>query len=618
MKLTVAILGLMVVGLLAGVFTALDLRRPSALEVRDQPGRPVLSLREEGAQGTGEHQPGDSRGALTLLLGLVVLEFVGGATLLVRSQRSKAKVREEARHWREEQASADAARRSEQRYHTIIETSHDAIWTLDRQGIFTSCNRRAEEFSGYTKSELIGSSFLLLLQPEELPIVQQLFAATLAGTPHSYEVNVRAKDGRTLTLAVNSVPLYEDEVVIGAMAFGRDVTSQKRAEEENRKWQAEFLQARKMESVGRLAGGVAHDFNNMLTVIIGQVGLTLERLDADSPIREDLKTIQEAADRSADLTRHLLGFARKQIISPRGVDLNVTVAAMLKMLGRLIGENIDLAWLPTDSIWPVRMDPGQIDQILVNVVVNARDAIAGVGNVTIRTANVVLDPTFCKSHIGSKPGQYVLLAIGDTGAGMDGEILSHIFEPFFTTKAIGKGTGLGLATVYGIVKQNNGYLDVSSELGRGTTVSIYLPRSQTKVVEQGRVADRKEPGGTETILLLEDEEAIVNLVKPALQRLGYTVLAARTPSEGLALAEDHPAPIHLLLTDVVMPEMSGRKFKEQLDKLKPGSRCLFVSGYAADALTDDGVLDEEINFLQKPFAVSALADKVREVLSHAN
>jgi len=583
MKNTVAILGLMAV-----VSTAID--EITGLARRDSGGTLVL-------------------------LALVVLGCAAGFTPWFRRYRSNVKAEGAARQSRDKQALADAVRRSEQRCHTIIETSHDAIWTLDRQGLFTFCNRRAEEFIGYTRSEVIGSSFVLFIKPEDLPTIQRVFAETLVGISHTYEVRVHGKDGRTLTLAVNSVPLYEDDVVVGAVGLGRDITGQKGVEEDNRIWKAQFLQAQKMESVGRLAGGVAHDFNNMLTVIIGQAGLVLDQLDAESPIREDLKTIEEAAQRSADLTRRLLGFARLQMISPKVVDLNVTISAMLKMLRRLIGENIELAWIPGVDTWPVKVDPSQIDQILANVVVNARDAIAGVGSVTIKTANVVLDETFRESHAGCTAGQYVLLAVGDTGGGIDEETLRHIFEPFFTTKPTGKGTGLGLATVYGIVKQNNGYLDVSSELGRGTTISVYLPRSEAKVVEQPLAVDRQVLRGTETILLVEDEGAILNLARTALERQGYTVLAARTPFEGLTLAGGHSAQIHLLITDVVMPKMNGREFRDNLDTLKPGSKCLFMSGYGANMLTDDGVLDEGVNFLQKPFSVSTLVDKVREVLS---
>ena len=552
-----------------------------------------------------------------ILIALVVLVFVGGSTLMYRNYRSKVKAAEEARQWRDKQALVEAARRSEERYQTIVETAHDVIWTLNREGLFTFCNRRGEEFSGYKTSELIGNSFVPLVQPEDLPTVQQVFAETLAGTPHTYEVRVRGNDGRILTLSVDTLPLYEDQVVVGTLSFGRDVTGQKRAEEEKAKLQAQFLQAQKMESVGRLAGGVAHDFNNMLGVVIGHAELALDQLDPADPVRENLKEIEKAGQRSADLTRRLLGFARMQLVSPKVLDLNVTISAMLQMLRRLIGEDIELAWIPGVDIWPVKVDPSQIDQILANLVVNARDAIAGVGSVTIKTANVVLDDTCRESHPGCAAGQYVLLAVADTGVGMDQETQNRIYEPFFTTKPIGKGTGLGLATVYGIVKQNNGFIDGSSELGRGTTFRIYLPRVDVEVLEQPAVADRKALGGTETVLLVEDEEAILNLAQVVLERQGYSVLAARTPFEGLTLAGGHFERIHLLITDVVMPEMDGRELREKLDTLKPGSKCLFMSGYAADVIAHHGVLDRGVQFLQKPFSVRALADKVREVLDQA-
>ena len=587
MRFTVAILCLMGVGLAAIVFTATNLHDPSA--------RPTSEL---------------------TLVALILLEILGGAALLVRHDRLLARAKDEARQRRKQQMMADALRRSDERCHTIVEASHDVICTVDKEGIITFCNRRAEEFTGYARSEVVGHGFARFIHPEDLPAIQQAFVDTIAGISRTCDARVLAKDGRTLTLAVKSVPHYEDEVVVGAVSLGRDVTSQMLADEENRKWKAQFLQAQKMETVGRLAGGVAHDFNNMLTVIIGQADMAMQKLPADSPVRADIKTIEEAAERSADLTRRLLGFARKQVISPRGLDLNVTITAMMKMLGRLIGENIALTWNPGMGLWPVKVDPGQIDQILVNAVVNGRDAISGAGNVTIRTANVVLDATFCESHLGSIAGEYVRLSISDTGSGMDADTLRHIFEPFFTTKPLGKGTGLGLATVYGIVKQNNGYIDVTSYPDRGTNVCIYLPRSDAKVVEQPLAVDRSEVRGTETLLLVEDEGAILNLVKPALEDMGYTVLAALTPSGGLALAKRYAAQIHLLITDVVMPEMSGREFKRRLDDLRSGSRCLFMSGYGADVLTDDGVLEEGVSFLQKPFSVKELVHKVREVLAN--
>jgi PAS domain S-box-containing protein len=379
--------------------------------------------------------------------------------------------------------------------------------------------------------------------------------------------------------------------------------------------EAQLFQAQKMEAVGRLAGGVAHDFNNMLAVIVGHADLALERTAPDSTLHADLLEIQNAAQRSADLTRQLLAFARKQTIAPKVLDLNDTIAGMLKMLGRLIGEDIDLLWKPTDPLWPVRMDPAQIDQILANLVVNARDAISGVGKITIETGQAIFDEAYCETRVGFIPGQYVLLAVSDDGCGMDKVILAQLFDPFFTTKPVGRGTGLGLATVYGIVKQNQGFVNVYSEPGQGTTFKIYLPRyAASDPVSVRPPEPAVMPTGTETVLLVEDEEALLKLSERLLERLGYTVLAANHPNVALHLAETYPGKIHLLLTDVIMPDMSGRDLWERLGVVRPGLKCLFMSGYTANVIAHHGVLDDGVHFLQKPFSREVLAMKLREVL----
>jgi len=398
----------------------------------------------------------------------------------------------------------------------------------------------------------------------------------------------------------------------------RDITENKRAEEDREKLQAQLIQAQKMESVGRLAGGVAHDFNNMLSVILGHAGLALRQLDQDSPLHADLQKIQMAAQRSADFTRQLLAFARKQIIAPRVLELNETVEGMIKMLGRLIGEDIDVAWVPGRGLWPVKIDPAQVDQILANVLVNARDAIADKGKVTIETENVVLDETYCAGHRGFVPGRFVMLAVSDDGCGMGREILAHLFEPFFTTNGVGKGTGLGMATVYGIVKQNDGFINVYSEPGKGTTFKIYLPCYATNTVPlpvEGPAQAAK--GGTETILLVEDEPMILDLCKTLLEMLGYTVLTARTPSEAIHLVEEHAGQIHLLITDVVMPEMNGLELAKRLFSLYPDLRSLFMSGYTANVIAHRGVLEEGMHFMQKPFTKDDLAAKVRDALERS-
>ena len=380
------------------------------------------------------------------------------------------------------------------------------------------------------------------------------------------------------------------------------------------KMERQLLQAQKMESVGRLAGGVAHDFNNMLGVILGHAELAIEELDSSQPIFNDLQQIRQAANRSADITRQLLAFARKQIVSPKVIGLNDTVEGILKMLLRLIGEDIDLAWLPGKGLWTIKIDPSQIDQILANLCVNARDAIAGVGKITVETGNCTFDEEYCSIHAGFVLGQYVKINVSDNGSGMDKETVSHIFEPFFTTKGINEGTGLGLATVYGIVKQNNGFINVYSEQGQGTTFSIYLPR-HVGMTNQEQL-DSVEPAlcGNETILLVEDELMILQMTRAMLQRLGYTVLAAGTPSEAIHLAAEQSGKIHLLLTDVIMPEMNGRTLTDKIMVGRPGLLCLFMSGYTSNVISHHGVLDDGVNFIQKPFAKREIAAKIRQVL----
>jgi signal transduction histidine kinase/CheY-like chemotaxis protein len=388
------------------------------------------------------------------------------------------------------------------------------------------------------------------------------------------------------------------------------------AEQRERQLQTQLTQAQKMESVGRLAGGVAHDFNNMLGVILGYAELAMDSLARSDPLYEHIQQISNAANRSAQITRQLLAFARKQPIAPRVLDLNETVEGMLKMLRRLIGENIDLTWLPGKNLWPVKMDPSQIDQILVNLCVNARDAIAGVGRLIIETDSATIHEAECADQADLVPGNYALLTVSDDGCGMAPQTMSNVFEPFFTTKDVGQGTGLGLATVYGIVKQNKGSIQVSSEPGRGTTFRIYLPAYQ--VAESGvapeQAADASATRPSRTILLVEDEPAILRMTKMMLERLGYAVLPANTPDEALDLARKYAGQIHLLVTDVVMPEMNGRDLAQEMLAFYPDIKRLFMSGYTADVIAPHGVLDEGEQFLQKPFSIKDLTAKVRLAL----
>jgi PAS domain S-box-containing protein len=389
----------------------------------------------------------------------------------------------------------------------------------------------------------------------------------------------------------------------------------KQAEDEKTRLEAQFLQAQKMESVGRLAGGVAHDFNNMLTVIKGYSQLGLNEVDKTSPLYTKFDEIIKAAERSAELTQQLLAFARKQIITPKVLDLNKTVAGMLNMLKRLIGEQIQLAWYPGANLWPVKMDSSQIDQILANLCVNSQDAIPEIGRIEIETQNCEIDRSYCANHLGFFPGKFVRLSISDNGCGMDKETLAHIFEPFFTTKDLGKGTGLGLATVYGIVKQNNGFINVYSEPDMGTTCTVYLPRYSGEVEQTASesVAESTSPCH-ETILLVEDETAILIMTTQMLEMQGYRVVAANSPAEALRLAQEHTGKIHMLMTDVVMPEMNGQDLAKILQALHSQLKLLFMSGFTANVIAHHGVLDEGINFIQKPFSLHGLMAKVREVL----
>ncbi|MDO8834377.1 MAG: response regulator, partial [Vicinamibacterales bacterium] len=364
-----------------------------------------------------------------------------------------------------------------------------------------------------------------------------------------------------------------------------------------------------------LAGGVAHDFNNMLGAILGYTEMALARLTPGDDLHADLLEVQKAGQRSADLTRQLLAFARKQTIAPRVIDLNDTVGGLLKMLRRLIGEDVALAWKPGPNLWPVRMDPSQIDQILANLCVNARDAISGVGTVTIETSLATIDAAFCAEHPGAIAGDFVRLFVTDDGHGMEPAVLDHLFEPFFTTKNIGEGTGLGLATVYGIVKQNDGFIYVHSQPGQGTTFSICLPRYSGDRLPDARTPPDSAPArGHETVLVVEDEAAMLRVAGTALANLGYRVLAAGTPDEAIQIARSHPAPIHLLLTDVIMPGMDGRELAARLQQQSPDLRCLFMSGYTANVIAHRGVLDDGVLFIQKPFSVGDLSRKVREAL----
>jgi len=542
-------------------------------------------------------QPGGAGPSVVKQIGLPVMLLYPLATILAGKILS-------------DQFHASLADKALRQFKTIFDTANFGAVMTDLKGGLTYVNGCFADAHGYQTAELIGQPLSVLHNEGQREQMERLLhQLTTEGRFGVQEVEHCRRDGTTFQM------LMTGSVVRDASGAPQCFTATAIDMTRSKALESQLRQAQKMESVGRLAGGVAHDFNNMLAVILGHTELALESVDATHPIHADLEEIRKAAERSTALTRQLLAFARKQPIAPRILDLNETVEGMLKMLRRLIGEDTALAWEPESCLWPVNVDPSQIDQILANLCVNARDAIAGVGKVTIETGMATLDEAYCASHAGAVPGDFVRLAVRDDGCGMDEATQGNLFEPFFTTKQTGKGTGLGLATVYGIVKQNNGFIDVHSEQGKGTTFTIYLPRhaGTTEPVRASAPAKPVRPG-VETILLAEDEPTMLALTRTMLERQGYTVLAASTPGAAIRLALEHYGKIHLLMTDVVMPGMNGRDLARNLLSSFPNMKRLFMSGYTADVIAKQGVLDEGVHFIQKPFSAAALADKVRAVL----
>ncbi|WP_457552170.1 PAS domain S-box protein [Desulfobacula sp.] len=507
--------------------------------------------------------------------------------------------------------------KSEQRFRGMFNAISDIVYTHDLEGCFTSVNPAMCEAFGNTEDELIGRVPSDFMKPEFVEAFKNEYLEPIKKQGHKEGMTIYfKKNGEKIYLEYRSVlvqPEYDIPFISGT---GRDVTERVLSERKVDKLQTQLTQAQKMESVGRLAGGVAHDYNNALSAIMGFTELAMTRVDPKGKLHDDLNQVIKAADRAANITRQLLAFARKQTIAPKIIDLNKNVETMLKMLRRLIGEDLDLVWLPGADLWSVKIDPSQVDQILANLCVNARDAIEGVGRITIETGKRVLDKAYCQDHAGFVPGEYVLLTISDNGCGMDREILDNIFEPFFTTKDVDKGTGLGMAMVYGIVKQNNGFINVYSESDKGTAVKIYLPRQggETKDFQQ-KITAKIPKGHGEMILLVEDDLPILTLTEKILVGLGYEVLPTVNPNLAINMAQKHAGKLHLLLTDVIMPEMNGRELAERLQSLFPGLKSIFMSGYTANVIAHQGVLDKGLHFIQKPFSKRDLANIVRKVLN---
>jgi PAS domain S-box-containing protein len=499
--------------------------------------------------------------------------------------------------------------KSEERYRDMVENAHDIIFSHDLEGNYTSVNRAGERITGYTREEALRMNLTQIVAPEYLEKARQMLARKLADEDlTAYDLEIIAKDGRRIAVEVNTRLVYQNGAPVSVHGIARDVTERKQLEEQLR-------QAQKMEAVGRLAGGIAHDFNNLLTAITGYSDLTLRRLAADDSLRRNVEEIKKAGERAASLTRQLLAFSRKQVLQPKVLDLNAVVSDMEKMLRRLIGEDIELRTVLASELGSVKADPGQIEQVIMNLAVNARDAMPNGGNLIIETENVYLNEGYATSHVAVNPGAYVMLAVSDTGEGMSEETQSRIFEPFFTTKEVGKGTGLGLSTVYGIVKQSGGNIWVYSEVSKGTSFKIYLPR----VDDAAQVYKRNHDVeaflyGTETILLAEDDKLVRRLVRAVLEGYGYRVLEAEDGSAALSVSEQREEMVHLLLTDVVMPRMSGRELADRLAQSRPETKVLYMSGYTDESIVHHGVLDIETPFIQKPFEAEALARKIRDLL----
>jgi PAS domain S-box-containing protein len=509
----------------------------------------------------------------------------------------------------EEKHAEEALRRSEASYRGLVEHAAYGIYRATADGRFLMVNPALFTMLGFPSAD-----DLLKMDASRDVYVDPAARARILARCEQFgsaieEVAWRRRDGSVITVRLNGRPVRAPDGTIECFEFIVDDVTEQRALEER------LRQTQKMEAVGRLAGGIAHDFNNLLTAILGSVDFLRRALGPEHPEHAETEEIQKAAVRAADLTRQLLAFSRQQVLAPKVLDVDALVTNLEKMLRRLIGEDVELRFMAKASRAAVLADPGQLEQVIVNLVVNARDAMPRGGKLTIETATVDLDAGYAWEHGTVEPGRYVMLAVTDTGVGIDRAAQARLFEPFFTTKEFGKGTGLGLATVYGIVKQSGGYIWVYSEPGQGATFKVYLPR----VEPAGEPVAAPQPpagalGGTETILLAEDEAAVRNLARRVLEKHGYKLLLAATGRDGVQVAEQHAAPIDLLVTDVVMPEMGGRELAQRLTALQPGLKVLYLSGYTDDAIVHHGVLDAGVAFLQKPFKPDDLVRKIRAVL----
>jgi two-component system cell cycle sensor histidine kinase/response regulator CckA len=542
----------------------------------------------------------------------------------------------------------DRARRQTEkelrRFASIVESSDDAIVGQTLNGIITTWNAAAERMYGYSVDEVMGKPVSMLAPGARQEEISKMLECLKRGETIGHFETIRVTKGGTEFPIEISVSPIRDAMgrTIGASTIGWNISVRKRREEElsrlvrvagragsvstmgrdpteRRDLPEMFRHAQKMQAVGQLASGVAHDFNNLLGVILGYTGLLLEHLSEDDPQRKDIEQIQKAGDRAVQLTRQLLAFIRKQVFAPRVLDLNAVVQGAEKLLERLIGEDIELVVILNPGLGRVKADAGQLEQIIMNLAVNARDAMPAGGRLTIETTNVDLDEEYAAGHAGVTRGPHVMMAVSDTGCGMDAETKAHMFDPFFTTKPLGKGTGLGLTTVYGIVQQTGGSVCVHSEIGAGTTFQIYIPVAGAAVeLPQMSGSVEKADKGSQTILVVEDDAAMLRVTHRSLEEVGYAVLAASSAAEATRISENYPGPIHLMVRDVIMPAMSGTQLALGLCAVRPEMKVLYISGYTDNHIVHHGVQEPGLAFLQKPFSPQALARKVSEVLAAAS
>ncbi|MDR2551033.1 MAG: PAS domain S-box protein [Desulfobulbus sp.] len=594
--------------------------------------RPTIGNRFAPEQGAiselCRQQVGDGRHILAPVLRNNTVVAVLGAAGRAASYRDEeldiiVQIAEDIWRLVEQKQVEEALLASERRYRTLYRSMMDAFVVIDPGGNIRECNEAYSNMLGYSIDELKRLNVVDITPTQWLAFENEHIKKQLVhqGSPLLYEKEYRRKDGTIFPVELHTFLIVDSEgTPEGMSAVVRDITERRLAQEERKRLREQLTQAQKMESVGQLAGGIAHDFNNMLSVILGYAEFASRKTAPSDPVQASLEEIVAAARRSTAIIRQLLTFARKQAIAPQTLDLNETMDGMLKMLQRLIGEHISLQWLPGRDLWPVFMDPSQVNQVLANLCVNARDAMKGQGGtITIETGQTTFDAAHCNVHAGFLPGDFVMLAVGDNGCGMEKGMLDKIFEPFFTTKAMGEGTGLGLATVYGIVRQNNGFINVRSEPGKGTTFRLYLPRAEGRPEEKAGPVESEQkpqrPGRKETVLVVEDDETILKLNQIMLEYLGYTVLAAASSEQALQMARRHAKEIRLLITDFVMPQMNGCELAREVRSLCPAAKVLYVSGYAAHEIARQYTLDKGSGFLEKPFASDELVQAIREVLA---